>query len=76
LAANANVVAVDETSPPGSAVKGKAHLSTITTKLRQRAAIYRDMARKAFDPKLRLEFADRAERFETVARAMKRQPRG
>jgi hypothetical protein len=45
-------------------------MSTITTKLRQRAAIYRDMARNTFDRTLRLEFTDRAERYETVAWAV------
>ena len=35
--------------------------------LLERAGIYRDMARNAFDPTLRLEFTDRAERYETVA---------
>ena len=45
-------------------------MSTITTKLRQRAAIYREMVRNTFDPTLRLEFTDRAERYETVAWAV------
>jgi hypothetical protein len=45
-------------------------MSMITTRLRQRAAIYRDMARKTFDPTLQLEFTHRAERYETVAWAV------
>jgi hypothetical protein len=36
------------------------------------AETYREMARKAFDPALRIEFSDRAERYEIVARAVKR----
>jgi hypothetical protein len=45
-------------------------MNMITTRLRQRAAIYRDMARKSFDPTLRREFTHRAERYETVAWAV------
>jgi hypothetical protein len=45
-------------------------MNMITTRLRQRGAIYRDMARKSFDPTLRREFTHRAERYETVAWAV------
>ena len=37
------------------------------------ADVYRDMADSALDPGLRLEFAERAERYETVASAVRRQ---
>ena len=50
-------------------------MSMITTRLRQRAAIYRDMARKSFDPTLRREFTHRAERYDTVAWAVEHQPK-
>jgi len=35
------------------------------------ADIYREMAKEARDVQLRLEFEERAERYETVARAVK-----
>ena len=37
------------------------------------ADMYRDMADRALDPGLRLEFAERAERYETVAYAVRQQ---
>jgi hypothetical protein len=36
------------------------------------AETYREMARKAKDPRLQLEFAERAERYETVVWAVRR----
>lgn len=38
----------------------------------ERAHTYRDMASKSRDVKLRLEFSERAERYEIVAQAVKR----
>ncbi|HKW52344.1 MAG TPA: hypothetical protein VJO12_01525 [Stellaceae bacterium] len=43
--------------------------------LRERAAIYREMARKALRAELSTEFAARAERYEIAARALRREPR-
>lgn len=42
--------------------------------LLERAGTYRDMASKAHDAGLRLEFAERADRYETVAVVMKERP--
>jgi hypothetical protein len=36
------------------------------------ASVYREMQEKARDPRLRLEFADRAERYETAVWALQR----
>ena len=36
------------------------------------AGVYREMQEKARDPRLRLEFADRAERYETAIWALQR----
>ena len=38
----------------------------------ERAETYRKMARKAIDPRLRIEFTERAERYELVAHALRR----
>ena len=43
--------------------------------LLERAAIYRDMARKALRTELSTEFAARAERYEIAAHALNREPR-
>ncbi|MGO8916300.1 MAG: hypothetical protein ACLQJR_10365 [Stellaceae bacterium] len=39
------------------------------------AATYREMADKVHDPGLRLEFIERAERYETVLWAVRRKPK-
>ena len=41
--------------------------------LLEMADMYRDMANRALDSRLRLEFAERAEQYETVASAMRQQ---
>jgi hypothetical protein len=38
------------------------------------AASYRDMAEKVLDPGLRLEFTEKAERYELVASKLRREP--
>lgn len=40
--------------------------------LTRMAGVYREMQEKARDPRLRLEFADRAERYETAISALQR----
>lgn len=42
--------------------------------LLEMAGAYRDMASKALNQKLRLEFAERAERYEMIASIMRQQP--
>jgi hypothetical protein len=43
-------------------------------KLRERAALYRKMARQALRAELSSEFTARAERYEIAAQALKREP--
>jgi hypothetical protein len=42
--------------------------------LRERAALYREMARQALRAELSSEFAARAERYEIAAQALRREP--